>query len=104
MFASVHFAFLHLCTWLFTRLACASFFKDSRAKTDEVIAIDQSRCGVGTPAFGFALVTLLLPIIGYTFLYCKIRNKDEVYDNKFLRDWGFMIIGYVSSCDLLNHE
>ena len=83
---------------------CMCVFLQGFACKDEVNAIDQSRCGVGTPAFGFALVTLLLPIIGYTFLYCKIRNKDEVYDNKFLRDWGFMIIGYVSSCDLLNHE
>ena len=69
-----------------------------------VNAIDQSSCGVTTNAFGFAVVTILLPIIGYTFLYCKVRNKDAVYDNTFLQDWGFMIIGYVSSYDFLYHE
>ena len=72
------------------------FLQGFACNNDKVNAIDQSACGFGTSAFGFAFVALLLPIVGYTYLYCKIRRKDAVYDDKFLHDWGFMIIGYVS--------
>eukprot|EP00943_MAST-04B_sp_MAST-4B-sp1_P002255 g2255.t1 len=87
----VYFVLYPLCMSIFIQgIACKNF-------TGDVNAIDGvSKCGTKAWSFFYCIVTLVIPFVGFPYLYYKLNctKDDKMLDDNFLHDWGYLVIGY----------
>jgi hypothetical protein len=80
----------------FTTSTFVQDFACLNVKGKRLNAIDkQSECGTAIPMFSFVVLWLIFPFIVYGCLYYAIKSSKEIiYNERFLHDWGFLVIGY----------